>query len=72
MASTVCRRLLSNKNSQSDAFMVALRMFVVSYLFLVTSVIVLKFFIKISFKKIVKIVTKKFLVSKIMIIGLKC
>ena len=69
MASTVCRRLLSNKNSQSDAFMVALRMFVVSYLFLVTSVIVLTFFIKISFKKIV---TKKFLVSKIMIIGLKC
>ena len=60
MASTVCRRLLSNKNSQSDAFMVALRMFVVSYLFLVTSVIVLTFFIKISFTKIVKIATKNF------------
>ena len=69
MSSTVFRRLLSNKNFQSDVIGVVLRIFVVSYLFLATSVIVLTFFIKISFKKIV---TKKFLVSKIMIIGLKC
>ena len=57
-SSTVCRRLLSN--SQSDAFKVVLRIFVVSYLFLATSVIVLTFFIKISLKKIVKIVSKTF------------
>ena len=57
-SNTVCRRLLSN--SQSDAFMVVLRIFVVSYLFLATSVIVLTFFIKISLKKIVKIVSKTF------------
>ena len=60
MSSTVFRRLLPNKNSQSDALMVVLRIFVVAYLFLVTSVIVLTFFIKISLRKIVKIVTKTF------------
>ena len=60
MSSTVFRRLLSNKNSQSDAIGVVLRIFVVSYLFLATSVIVLTFFIKISLRKIVKIVTKTF------------
>ena len=46
MSSTVFRRLLPNKNSQSDALMVVLRIFVVAYLFLVTSVIVLTFLLK--------------------------